>query len=160
VLPSSTYKQKGRLYMKLIIATLLTFSSLYVFAADLTVTSCADYSVSLNSVYSMKTYANGSVKIFGIDMVEPAAAPAGVAIAIDRGDDLSTMESFCRYIPGFSSVDISSSRAKFNKSTNTLTLTLKASQTDKDGVAKSKVLTVSINKGASNEADLVKALLQ
>lgn len=146
--------------MKTIVATLLTLSSLNVFAADMDVTSCADYSVSLNSVYSMKTYASGSVKVFEVDMEEPAAAPAGVAIAIDRGNDLSAMESFCRYIPGLSSVDVAGAKSKYDKSTNTITLTLKAGQTDENGVSISKVLTVSINKGAVQEVDLVKAVLK
>lgn len=38
--------------MKKIIATLIALTSLNAFAADMTVTSCEDYSVSLNSVYS------------------------------------------------------------------------------------------------------------
>lgn len=144
--------------MKIIIAILLTLSSINAFAAP--VTSCAEYSVSLNSVYSMKTYANGSVKVFEIDMVEPAAAPVGVAIAIDRGDDLSTMESFCRFIPGLSGADVTRAKSKYDKTTNTITLTLNVSQSDENGVAKPKVLAISINKGASQEADLVKAVLK
>lgn len=146
--------------MNNIVAGLIIFSCVNVFARNIDVTSCADYSVSLNSVYSMKTYSNGSVKVFEIDMEEPAAAPAGVAIAIDRGDDLSTMESFCRYIPGFSSVDVKRTKSNYDKLTNTIYLKLAATQTDKNGGAKPKLLTISIHKGAKAEADLVKAVLK
>lgn len=146
--------------MKMIVAASLALFSVNAFASDLKVTSCEDYSLSLNAVYSMKTYANGSVKVFEIDMIEPAAAPAGVAVAIDRGDDLSTLESFCRYIPGLSSADVPNTKSKYNAATNTITLTIKASQTNEDGISQPKVLTVVINKGASTEAGLVKASLK
>ncbi len=145
--------------MKKIIATLIALTSLNAFAADMTVTSCEDYSVSLNSVYSMKTYANGSVKVFEIDMIEPAAAPVGVAIAIDRGQGLADMESFCRFVPGLSSANVTGTKASYNKATNILTLTLNVRQSDADGVFKAKVLTVVVNKGASEE-NLVKASIK
>lgn len=141
------------------ITSLIVFSTLNAFASDVNVVSCSDYSVSLNSVYSMKTYANESIKIFEIDMEEPAAAPAGVAIAIDRGDDLSTAESFCRFIPGFSRVNVVGGKSKYNVATNILTLTLNAAKSDENGAPISKVLTITINKGALSEAELVKAKL-
>ena len=145
--------------MKKLIATLIALTSLNAFAADMTVTSCEDYSVSLNSVYSMKTYANGSVKVFEIDMIEPAAAPVGVAIAIDRGQGLADMESFCRFVPGLSSANVTGTKASYNKATNILTLTLNVRQSDADGVFKAKVLTVIVNKGAAEE-NLVKASIK
>jgi hypothetical protein len=108
----------------------------------------------------MKTYGNSTIKVFEIDMIEPAAAPVGVAIAINRGDDLSNMESFCRYVPGLSAVNVTGAKSKYDKATGNLTLTLLASQTDEDGVAQSKVLTILVNKGSNSEADLVKASLK
>lgn len=146
--------------MKKLIAALLALTSINAFAANMTVTSCEDYSVSLNSVYSMKTYANSSVKVFEIDMIEPAAAPVGVAIAIDRGSNLADMESFCRFVPGLSSADVTGAKSKYDKATNILTLTFNVSQTNEDGISKAKVLTVVVNKGAASEENLVKASLK
>jgi hypothetical protein len=146
--------------MKSMIAIFIALASINAFAMDMTVTSCEDYSVSLNSVYSMKTYANGSIKVFEIDMIEPAAAPVGVAIAIDRGTGLADWESFCRFVPGLSSVNVTKSKASYDKSSNVLTLTMNASQTNVDGVSTVKILTIVINKGAASEENLVKASLK
>lgn len=92
-------------------------------------------------------------------MIEPAAAPVGVAIAIDRGQGLADMESFCRFVPGLSSANVTGTKASYNKATNILTLTLNVRQSDADGVFKAKVLTVVVNKGASEE-NLVKASIK
>ncbi len=146
--------------MKKLILTLLILSSLDVFASEIRVENCEVYGISLNSVYSMKTYANGSIKVFEVNMEEPAAAPVGVAISIIKGDGLSNFESTCRYIPGLAGVDVIGAKSKYDKLHNTIKLTMNASQTDVNGIAKSKVLTIFINKDVTSEADLVKAVLK
>ncbi len=146
--------------MKRIVLTLLILSSLDALAFDLRVESCEDYGISLNNVYSMKIYANGSVKMFEVNTEEPAGAPVGVAIASIKGDALSSFESICRYIPGLAGVDVTGAKSKYDKLQNTIKLTMKASQTDVNGTAKSKVLTIFINKSISSEAGIVKAVLK
>ena len=77
--------------------------------------SCEERNVTLNQVQAMRQYANGSVKLFAIDQVEPAAAPVGIAVAIDRGEDLSELESFCRYVSGLSSAELRDASAVFDQ---------------------------------------------
>lgn len=122
------------------------------------VTSCEERNVSLNQVMAMRTFAQGSVKLFEIDQVEPAASPAGVAIAIDRGDDLATSESFCRFAGGLSSVDISKANAKFDQPKAALTVKVPVRRHTGDGnTFVNGTLTLVITKGAAKEADLVSA---
>ena len=141
-------------------AFILLAVSMNSFAADVSVISCNEAEVSLNSVYSLKTYANGSIKLFGVDMLEPAASPIGLAVAIDRGDDLANMESFCRYIPGLSGMDLAFARSKYDPTKNALTIKIPVRSMDEDGGFSAKQLTVVVTKGATVEADLVKASLK
>ncbi len=60
---------------------------------------------------------------------------------------------------GLSSANVTGTKASYNKATNILTLTLNVRQSDADGVFKAKVLTVIVNKGASEE-NLVKASIK
>ncbi|HXH30116.1 MAG TPA: hypothetical protein VNJ01_04835 [Bacteriovoracaceae bacterium] len=129
-------------------------------AAGVSTSSCEDFGVTLNSVYSMKTYAQGSVKVFEVDLEEPASGSVGIAVAITRGEDLSSMETFCRFIPGLSSAKLSAVKSKYSAATDTLTLTMPASKTNELGVRMPKVLTVLIKKGAVAESDLVTAVLK
>ncbi len=145
---------------KLLLILSLSIITSNVFANEVTTTSCEEYGANLNSVQSMKTYANKSIKIFEIDMIEPAIAPVGVAIAIDRGDDLSTLESFCRYVPGLSSANIASAKSIFNQATNVLKVTMKVTTLDFQGNSHDKTLILTIDKGASSEDNLVKAILR
>lgn len=141
--------------MRYLVAGLILFSA-NVLAAPPEVRSCEDQGVTLNSVVSMRQFDGGAIKVFETDMIEPAAASVGLAIAIDRGDELSTMESFCRYVAGFSSVDLQGAIDSVDKN-NVLTLTMGSTQTDENGVSQPRSLTVTIDKAAAAEEDLVKA---
>lgn len=125
------------------------------------VTSCEERNVTLNQVLAMRPFAQGSVKLFSIDQEEPAASPAGVAVAIDRGDDLATAESFCRYVGGLSSVDLSKANARFDQAKATLTVKVPVRRSSGDGETFSRgTLTIVIRKGAAKEEDLVTASVQ
>ena len=123
--------------------------------------SCEERNVALNQVISMRTYANGSVKLFEIDQVEPAASPSGIAVAIDRGQDLADAESFCRYVFGLSSVDLAHATANFDQSRGVLSIKLpvKSYVPDTDQFI-GGTLTLEINKGAKAAAGLVAAQLR
>lgn len=156
-------KIKGGIMKVLLLSLVFTMASSVALATEITkvqVGSCDEFGVSLNSVYSMKMYSNTSVKVFGIDMIEPAAASFGVAIAIDRGYGLADMESFCRFIPYLSSADVQNAKSKFDVKNNILTLTISASQTNGMGTAVPKTLVIRIAKGATTEDGLVTADLK
>ena len=146
------------------LATRLAFSAALLlpscaFAQALPVTSCEEAGISLNAVTEMRIFANGSIKVFATDRTEPAAASFGVAVAIDRGDDLSTAESFCRHVAGLSGIDLKNLKASFDKAANVLTLAGAARSSDGEGRFSTKTLTISIGKGAP-EGAMVKALLK
>ena len=125
------------------------------------VASCEDRNVILNQVMAMRSYANGSVKLFAIDQEEPAAAPAGIAVAIDRGEDLATAESFCRYVGGLSSVDLDKARAQYNQAKGQLTIRIAVRQHDPDTDGfNDKTLVLTIDKAARQEEALVRARVQ
>ncbi|MGE0527871.1 MAG: hypothetical protein AB7G93_12485 [Bdellovibrionales bacterium] len=129
------------------------------FALD--IQSCEDYGVSLNQVTQMRAYGNESIKVFAIDQVEPAAAAVGIAVTIDRGVDLSTAESFCRYVWGLSAADLKQARSEYDEITGLLTVEIPVqSFSDEAGDFVSGLLTLVINKGARSERGLVRATLR
>jgi hypothetical protein len=111
--------------------------------------------IKLNNVESMKSYCNGSIKIFEIDNVEPADAPVGIAIAIDRGEDLSTQESFCRYIPYLTKANIQSTKSSYNQKTGILNLKVPATEMDEEGKKIRFRLSLKVDKSATSENNLV-----
>lgn len=141
------------------ILAMLTLGKVSAASNILEVTSCKEAEVSLNHIYSMKLYANESVKVFEVVMGEPAAVPAGVAIAISRGDSLSNEEAYCRYVPFLTSVDLKRAKSEYNKANGVLTLVMPVRQQDAEGNAISKTLIIKINKSAASERDLVRAEL-
>lgn len=147
--------------MKKLLSTLALLISTQAFSAtELSVGNCQENNISLNAIYSMKTFSNSSVKVFEVDMEEPASAPVGIAVAINRGTDLSNSEVFCRYIPGLSSAALAKVKSSFNANTNTIVLVMPASVSDGQGQVLDKTLTIMIKKGAKDEAGLVKASLK
>jgi hypothetical protein len=131
-------------------------------ASALSIENCAQNGgVNLNNVVEMRTYSNGGVKLFAVDQIEPAAASFGVAVTIDRGGDLSEMESFCRYVSGLSGVDLAAARSSYDRHTNLLTLEIPARYyRDDQADFVPGVLTLVINKGAKSESGLVSAVLK
>lgn len=129
-------------------------------ASALRVTSCEEANVNLNGVMEMRKYSNGQIKLFTVDQIEPAAAPVGIAVALDRGDDLSNMESYCRYVWGLSGAELSQAKSKYDKNTNALTVAVPVSYY-RDDLKKftGGTLTLLITKGAA-ENDIVNATLK
>jgi hypothetical protein len=126
--------------------------------AEVSNESCEDAGLVLNSVTALRPFANGGVKLFAIDREEPAAVPAGVAITIDRGNDLADAESFCRFVGGLSSVDIASADASYNdkKALLTVKIPVRLHNADAD-TFKNGTLTLVIDKAAKKPGGLVKA---
>lgn len=120
--------------------------------------SCTEAGVTLNQVTAMRWFANGSVKLFAIDQEEPAAHPAGIALAIDRGDSLENEESYCRYVGGLASVDLEHAKASYDQAKALLTVEMAARKANEDGSSfLDTTLTLTIDKAAKAEAGLVKA---
>jgi hypothetical protein len=145
------------------IRPILVMSALFLSmsANALSVTTCEEAGVTLNAVTEMKGYGNGRIKLFAADMIEPAAAPVGLAVTIDRGDDLSTMESYCRYVSGLSSLQLSKAQASYDRSRNILKLDIPARYFDADnGKYAHTVLNVVVSPGAKDQAGLVEAKLK
>ncbi|NCN95611.1 MAG: hypothetical protein GW917_02715 [Bdellovibrionales bacterium] len=138
---------------------LFSFSSL---AMKLDVQSCEEnqFSLSFNSVMTMKTYSNGAIKVFELDHIEPAAVPYGVVVTLDRGAELSEMESFCRYIPYLSWVSVKNAVSSYDPTTNTLKLKMPARQFNPDtSLFEEKTLTIQVVKGARTAEGTVLAEL-
>ncbi len=150
--------------MKSLMLLLVTFLSAAIVNADviqLKTEKCEDNQVSLNSVYEMRTYSNSQIKVFSIDTIEPAAVPVSLAITLDRGEDLSTYESYCRRISYISSIDsLSSMDSSFDAKANTLSLSIKIKQMNEDGDFVSKTLKIKVNKSAQREEEIVQAVTQ
>lgn len=150
--------------MKSLILLLSTCLSAAVVSADviqLKTEKCEDNQVSLNTVYEMRTYSNSQIKVFSIDTIEPAAVPVSLAITLDRGEDLSTYESYCRRISYISSIaSLSSMKSSFDAKTNVLSLEIKIQQMTEDGDFVPKTLKVRVNKSAQREEDIVQAMTQ
>lgn len=142
------------------IATALAFTT-PGFAADISIDDCDKRNVALNQVQAMRPFANGSVKLFSIDQEEPAAVPAGIAVTIDRGDNLADAESFCRYVFGLSDVDLAKANAKFDQATAILSIDIAVRSHDPntDNFVPG-VLKLKINKSAKTPEALVSAALR
>ena len=142
--------------LALLLALLLPQAAI---AQALRVSSCEEAGVQLNSVTQMRVFANGGIKMFAADQVEPAAASFGVAVAVDRGADLSSAESFCRYVSGLSGVDLGKMKASFDQNANALTVEGPVQVSDGEGRFPTRTLTLTVNKGAK-EAAMVRATLK
>lgn len=125
----------------------ILFSALFCFAAfsealasEVKVVPCSSLRLSLNRIENMQSYSNSQVKAFEIDLLEPAAAPVGVAIIVETGDDISNMRSDCRFIPGLFSVDFKTSTASQNSVTGFLVLEFNVTQSDAEGEIVPKIL--------------------
>lgn len=139
------------------IATALAFTT-PGFAADISIDDCDARNVALNQVQAMRPFANGSVKLFSIDQEEPAVAPAGIAVTIDRGDNLADAESFCRYVFGLSDVDLTKAKARFDQAKAVLSIDIAVHSHNPDtDTFVTRVLTLKINKAAKTPAGLVSA---
>lgn len=140
-------------------AVALAWAAVPVAAQD--VTSCQDAGLMLNSVTALRPFANGGVKLFTIEREEPAASPMGIAVTIDRGEDLATAESFCRYVGQLGAADVAAAKASYDTKKALLTVVVSVrtydSGTDsfKDGS-----LTLVIDKGAKSPEGLVAATLR
>ncbi|KHD89327.1 MAG: hypothetical protein OM95_04165 [Bdellovibrio sp. ArHS] len=144
--------------MKNLILAFIVLSSLNARALESKVVACEDFGVALNNVHDMKRLNQGDIKIFEVDMIEPAAAPVGVAITISRGDEFSSMESFCRYVPGLVDVDLASLQVTQDEENYSLVLNVR--QTNANDEVSAKKLTLAVNKKANSTAELVKANLE
>jgi hypothetical protein len=142
----------------LLVATVLAAVAPVPAWAEISTQSCEDAGLVLNSVTAMRPFANGGIKLFAIDREEPAAMPAGVAVTIDRGDNLDNAESFCRYVSGLSSVDIAAADASYNdkKALLTVKIPVRLHNADADSFSNG-TLTLVIDKAAKKPGGLVKA---
>ncbi len=145
--------------MNRLMIALFALVSTYTNASAMQITTCADQKVSLNDVYSMRSFAHSRIKIFEVDTIEPAAAPVGIAVAINRGEDLSTLETFCYYLSGFTSANIKQARSQYDKASQVLTLSISVTQSNEHGQNKAKTLVVSIHSAAASTNEMVKAKL-
>ncbi len=144
---------------KLIAAALIFVFCNSSFAVS--IKGCDEASITLNQVIEMRMFANGGVKLFNIDKEEPAAMPVGIAVTIDRGSDLSEMESFCRYVSGLSHADLKSARANYNTQTALLTVEIPVrSYSGDSGDFESGTLFLVIDKAGKKPRDLVSATLR
>ncbi len=144
--------------MKFIVLSVFCFVSTLAFADQLSVESCEENQVSFTKVNAMKSYANGGIKIFEIDNVEPAGAPFGLVVTLNRGEFLSELESFCRYIPNLSGLDIATTKSSYDPSTNTLTLEMDSTRYNPEsGDFEDKELRVQVVKGAKDAKGTVLA---
>lgn len=121
--------------------------------------SCREYGVTLQNVVELRSFARGDVKIFSIDMIEPAGKNYGVAIVIQREGATSTAETFCRYIPYLAGVDIAQMEAMLDKQSNFLTLVVPIKLLDSENQRQPGTLTLVVKK-AGHEANLVKAWIR
>jgi hypothetical protein len=87
---------------KTILALLVSFSALS-FADPIIQGSCADNNVGLADLYGKPTdyvreFANGNIKVFKIDKIEPAGCGYGLAITLSNPEDEAFGSNKCVYI--------------------------------------------------------------
>lgn len=145
----------------LLIVTCLSATLAHAGAVQLNTEKCEDTFISLNSIYEIRSFSNSQVKVFAMDTVEPAAVPISLAITLDRGEELSTAESFCRRISMISSIDaLSKMKSSYDAKKNVLSLEIAIRQMTEDGDFVPKTLKIKVNKSAQREEDIVKATAQ
>jgi len=112
--------------------------------------------ISLNAVESLKSYSNGSIKVFKIDNEEPAGGNIGIAIAINRGESLDKEESFCRYVPYLSDANFKKIKSSYDDAHKVLTLSIPVIESDPETGKKSNFkMILKIDKRATDEKKLV-----
>lgn len=129
-------------------------------ALELPVTSCEANDIKLEDAIELRTFGQGNTRVFVTDKIEPAAAAYGVAIVVQRGQDLSDLKVDCRFVGGLTYATLAKIVSFYDAEYNALELRVPGVRVMNDsGEFKSATLALIIRRNAKTVSSLVSAYL-
>ncbi len=106
--------------MKKSLLVLASLMSLSAFASDFEIRDCKDAGIGIDTLVApaaknSRSYYNGAVQVYNVDVEEPASRSAGLAIVMPYPDGQGPGAS-CTAVTFFSGISVMNAKSSYNKS--------------------------------------------